>query len=509
MRATTFDTPETISAHSLSDHRAPPGAPCELPEQLIEVGEELSLRVRSERLAVVLEQGLSSGEATEIVCSIWRGSCVQDRAAVRCLMSLLEVRQSGLELLQQAIRPRQFLRACRRAARGGEETQGEAWRDAVRAGTVVAQRAGIAAEILLETPKALAQLERRGQVALDALLAGNIRPSELTWLCDLADVELRATAARLEHLAEKVGAHDGRRISRLLPVLSRHEERIRDTRALLLKLPEPEELVRRTPVIVQRLEASFEALLRDVAARPDGRELAQCIVLLSGRAPLSAELAFGAGIVRSLAERLRIRAAAPLDAAHAVLLALKAWGQGGLAIELQPHELRATRAMWDVVGATARMGGFHLAYDAHLHGPMLAEDGVPELTYPIVRKIVDLRQLVIANIQNEHVLCGLLAVPRLATLPGLVEQIAIRTRSIKVLLEIANRRDMFTGAANHNVPRALLWHPSAVPVSALRKFIHVRFVDRAELAALSTRGSRARPEIRQLASEYLTSLSSA
>jgi len=507
MRATTFEIPATISAHSLAEHRAPPGADSELPEALTEVGLELSLRVRSERLASALEQALTGGGAAEILCSIWRGSCVQDRTAVRCLMSLLEVRQSGLELLQQAIRPRQFLHACIRAARGGEETQADAWHGAIRAGTVVAQQAGIAPQELLDAPRAQALLERRAQAALDALVGGTIRPSELTWLCDLADVELRSTAARLEHLAEKVGTHDGKRISRLLPVLSRHEERIRDTRALLLKLPAPDAIVRRTPVIVQRLESSFEALLRDVAARPDGRELAQCIVLLSGRVPLSAELAFAAGIVRSLAERLRVRAAPPLDVAHAVFLALKAWRQGGLAIELQPHELRATRAMWEVLGSATRQGSFHLPYDARRHGPMLAEDGVPELTYPIVRKIVDLRQLVIANIQNEHVLSGLLAVPRLATLPGLVEQIAIRTRSIKVLLEIANRREMFTGAGNRNVPRALLWHPSAIPVSALRKFVHVRFVDRAELAGLAARGSRARPEIRQLASEYLATLS--
>ena len=508
MRTATFDTPESISALSLAEHRTPPGALVELPESLVRVAEEPSLRLRSERLSVLLEQALSSGEAAELLGIIWRGACAQDRAAVRCLMSLLEVRRSGLELLQLGIPPRQFLRACRRAARGAAETATEACRDAVRAGTAVAQRAGIDANVLLDPPRARQLLEQRARAALDALLASQIRPAELTWLCDLVDIELRATAARLEHLAAKVGSHDEKRVSRLLPVLSRLEERIRDTRALLLDLPAPEDLMRRTPVIVQRLEARFEPLLRDIAARPDGRELAQCIVLLSGRAPLNVELAFGAGIVRSLAERLRFRGAPPLDAAHAVLLALKAWRNDGLAIELQSFELRATRGMWDVLGVSPCLGGFRLVFDPQRHGPMLAEDGVPELTYPVLRKEADLRQQVIANIQNEHVLCGLLAVPRVAALPGLVEQIVLRTRSIKVLLEISNRRDMFTGSGNRNVPRALLWHPTAIPLSALRKFVHVRFVDRAELSALASRGSRARPEIRQMAAEYLASITS-
>jgi len=59
------------------------------------------------------------------------------------------------------------------------------------------------------------------------------------------------------------------------------------------------------------------------------------------------------------------------------------------------------------------------------------------------------------------------------------------------------------------VPRVLLWHPAGVPVSALRKFVHVRYIDRLELASMASRGSRARPEIRQMAAQYLASINSA
>ena len=77
-----------------------------------------------------------------------------------------------------------------------------------------------------------------------------------------------------------------------------------------------------------------------------------------------------------------------------------------------------------------------------------------------------------------------------------------------MLLEIANRRELHTGAANRNVPRTLLWHPTGIPVSALRKFVHVRYVDRIELTAMAARNSRARPEVRQMVASYLAALGS-
>jgi hypothetical protein len=230
-------------------------------------------------------------------------------------------------------------------------------------------------------------------------------------------------------------------------------------------------------------------------------------VLTCWRAPLGSELAFLAGVVRTLAARLEVRGFAGLDAARATLLALQARHGQRMLIELAPPELRTTGKMWAVLGATPRWGGFPVSYQPWLHDAMLPEDSCPELIYPVVHRNLDLREAVLANLQNEHILCGLLGLPRVGNLPGLVEMVVMRSRSLKVLLEVANRRELYTGAANRNVPRALLWHPMSIPVSALRKFVHVRFVDRNELATLANRGSQARPEVRQMASAYLASLS--
>jgi hypothetical protein len=176
-------------------------------------------------------------------------------------------------------------------------------------------------------------------------------------------------------------------------------------------------------------------------------------------------------------------------------------------LELNPMEVRTTTALWEALSVRARSGRFVLPWETR-YEPMLPEDGVPELVYPAIRRSPDLRILVLSNVGNEQVMTGLLSVPRVSALPGLIEAVVLRTRSVKILLEIANRRELHTGMANRGVPRALLWHPSSVPISALRKFVHVRYIDRGDLAALCGRGSRARPEIRQMAASYLDSLSS-
>lgn len=506
MRSATFETQSVLSARTIAEARTPPLSSVPLDPTLLAVAEDPSLRSRSEKLAHLLEAEITSGAAADLLCQVWRCTRAHDRLALRCLMSFFEVRLSGVELLRHALVPHQLLRACRLAARSTPSARSDVVREIVEAAHATAQRAGVEPSSVRGDRGVEAALARRAQSLLERLVESGLRPVDLAWMCELADLELRATAVRLTQLAERVGTHDGRRISRLLPVLSRHEERIRDTRALLIQLPAPDDLIRRTPVIVQRMEESFGDLLQDLAARPEGVELAQAMVLLSGKVPLSEELAFSAAVVRALAEKMRSRDAPTLDATRAILLALRAREGRGIRVDLNASELRATRAVWGALRVAPRSGGFVLAFDAPRHRSLLADDGVPELTDPLVERVRDLRQLALSNIGNEHVLCGLLSQPCISNLPGLVEQIAIRTRSLKILLEIANRRDLHSGSANRNVARALLWHPSAVPVTALRKFVHVRFVDRAELAALAGRGSRARPEIRQLAAEYLASL---
>ena len=117
------------------------------------------------------------------------------------------------------------------------------------------------------------------------------------------------------------------------------------------------------------------------------------------------------------------------------------------------------------------------------------------------------RTLVMTYLDNDNFIFELLNNPRILAQPGIIALIALRSRSMRILSIIANRRDLYTGFANKEVPVNLLQNPGKVPVSSLRKFIHVRFIDKATLARFAGKGSSIRDEVRREIQHYLGSLS--
>lgn len=95
---------------------------------------------------------------------------------------------------------------------------------------------GITPGALQETPgRVLTRMHQLAQHYVEALLSAELDTNQLKWLRGLAETELEARSLRLESVAEQVGAYDGRRISRVLPHLSREEEHIRDTRSMMIE----------------------------------------------------------------------------------------------------------------------------------------------------------------------------------------------------------------------------------------------------------------------------------
>ncbi len=121
-------------------------------------------------------------------------------------------------------------------------------------------------------------------------------------------------------------------------------------------------------------------------------------------------------------------------------------------------------------------------------------------------KDVSYKSLVLTYIDNDSFLLQLLNNPKAVGKPGVISVIALRCRSSSVLTLIAHRREYYTGFANKDVPMNLLMNPVRVPMTALRKFIHVRYVDRVSLQRMATRGSSVREEIRQEIYRYLSSV---
>ena len=125
-----------------------------------------------------------------------------------------------------------------------------------------------------------------------------------------------------------------------------------------------------------------------------------------------------------------------------------------------------------------------------------------------INKNMDLsyKSLVLIYIDNDNFIADLLDNPKAISKAGVVSLIALRCRSLRILTIIANRRDLYTGFANKQVPINLLMNPARVPLSALRKFVHVRYVDKMTLQRLTNRGSSVREEIRREIARYVSSV---
>jgi len=116
----------------------------------------------------------------------------------------------------------------------------------------------------------------------------------------------------------------------------------------------------------------------------------------------------------------------------------------------------------------------------------------------------DWKGLVLSNITRETLLVSLLNNPKVVRVPGLVEAIVVNCRSSQVLSFIAMKRELHTGHQNKGVPAALLRGRIKVPMTLLRRFIHLRFVSRLDLKDIAMRAPR--PEIVKEVTDYLASI---
>ncbi len=117
-----------------------------------------------------------------------------------------------------------------------------------------------------------------------------------------------------------------------------------------------------------------------------------------------------------------------------------------------------------------------------------------------------LKRLVLANLDNVSVTTGFLRNARVTAIPGMVAAIVTRCRTARVLDVIANDRNLYSGFANKDVPRALLLSPCNIPVKSLSKFIHVKYVHRIDLQRMARDKTGIRREVLKEIQSYLDTL---
>jgi len=117
-----------------------------------------------------------------------------------------------------------------------------------------------------------------------------------------------------------------------------------------------------------------------------------------------------------------------------------------------------------------------------------------------------IKHLVMSNIMSTSVILGFLRNPKVIGIPGLVGDVAARTRNPQIIETIATDRTLYTGFANREVARICLLSPCNVSVKTLRKFIHVKYVSKIDLKRMSQDTAGMRREVVREITKYLKAL---
>lgn len=371
----------------------------------------------------------------------------------------------------------------------------------------------------------------------------SLRTDQRRLLVELIRLETDAYQERVSHLAEVIDPFRVAAVMRALPLLNRADAEIRDLHRFAGWLEEGNDdaaFRHQVPRYQEVLEDNERPrLLAALDGDPRLAPLARVHAALL-RAPQSArKLAGTMASLLALGHQLVVAGIRreELDLIAAAELALTSSPGGQLRVSLPP-ELRAEIAAilvgpnredgWsagllagleldhaDLVLREGRQGLGERVWHHDL--PTLVEMSSTALPAPPPTAKPDddpqrdrsndtVKQLVMANLGCVSILLGFLRNPKIIAVPGLVADVARRTRSIRVLEVIATDRALHSGFANKDVPRALLESPVNVPVKTLRKFIHVKYVSRTDLKRMAVDKARLRKEVIGEIHAYLESL---
>jgi len=266
-----------------------------------------------------------------------------------------------------------------------------------------------------------------------------------------------------------------------------------------------------TPIIRRKLDDKWDSTIAALRASKAGSALAELLETQFLKVHAYPHIKVGTSVMRSLLMHpLLLRTQRKPD--YLSCLAIFVNSAGGGIFEILLHKLTAV----NVLKTLLDLPGFHL--DQRILTINLAKvppaafidnDEMPrDVDWTNLQKesVISYRTLVMTYMDNDNFIVELLNNPRIIAQPGIIPLIALRSRSMRVLSIIANRRELYTGFSNKEVPVNLLQNPAKVPLSSIRKFIHVRFLDKASLARLGGKGSQIREEVRREIQRYLGSL---
>ncbi|MBN1885370.1 MAG: hypothetical protein JW876_07605 [Candidatus Krumholzibacteriota bacterium] len=262
-----------------------------------------------------------------------------------------------------------------------------------------------------------------------------------------------------------------------------------------------------SPLFLRReLEGIWDGLMDRLAEESGCPPLASLFAAQERKVHSFPRLRTGTAILRSILMHplLRRTSIAP-DVPSCLALFVESSGGGGLEFVVGPG--KKLDAFLDVPGFSVEDRLLRVDLGAVPGPAFVAENETPvDVDWVEVGRGVDVsyKSLVLAHIDDDTFLAELLNNPKATKKPGVIPIIALRCRSSHILGIIANRRDFYTGFLNKEVPYNLLVNPARVSLTSLRKFIHVRYVDRMTLQRLATRSGQIREEVRREIVRFLS-----
>ncbi len=336
-----------------------------------------------------------------------------------------------------------------------------------------------------------------------------IADPDMRWeeaILERAKIELEATDLRVRRIVASLDPENKERLAVYLFTMAE------ETRWKIQALEEAhKEFGRATLVIQHVLGERWDGMMSQLGSTAAGSLLVALFKAQSGKTHPHPQIKSGTAVLRALMMHpLFQRSKHAPDSLSC--LALFAHSAGNGILELLFRKLpggRSFEALLNLPGLELKDRSLIVNLRRIPAAQFVDHDEAPcDFDWTDIRlgKGLSYKSLVLSYIDNDSFIAELLNNPKATSKPGVVPLIALRCRSMRVLSIIANRRDLYTGHGNKEVPLNLLVNPAKVPVMSLRKFIHVRYVDRMTLQRMATRGFAIREEVRREVHRYLSSL---
>ncbi|HET9234014.1 MAG TPA: hypothetical protein VFP10_07750, partial [Candidatus Eisenbacteria bacterium] len=480
-------------------------------------------RERARRIAELVHR-LETPQSTGLLKAVGKSSLALEPAGLRVLFGFLEVKRPGGEVLRQ-LEPLSSLERMTLQLVGGRWPSTPEAEKAVFSILEVLEegtRAGVidlALDTLPRNPNAVSGLMRHMktwfiEVRTELERGGRLSEELIQYVTHLALVEIHCLEDRLYRLAARVDPHDGARMGRLLPLLTRYDQDIEHMKDVVSRLATYQPFCERRLTVEHAISSEeMDRLGKGLALDSNTTGIAMLVDALRRNPLLDGPLAALVAATHELAmRRTSLLSGTTAPDLHSLLFGILETAREG-----QPLCVRVENVVLDAAGSTHEERGWKrleadvielTLRDDQLYG-FLQADGLPRFGAPdAATRSLSLKDLVRSQLRNDAFMMGILENPRANTVPGVIEIIASRSRSLRVLDKITRTPSLFSGPANKNVPAQLLLNPSRIPLTSLRRFMNVRFVSKLDLQQMTRQRGALRPEVQHEISAYLRKLKS-